>query len=309
MAAAPDDDQRDSSLSGPAGRRALLLVNPQSRRGDGPLDGVIDALNRAGIEVLRESVATPEEVSPDIIRRAGEVDRVIVCGGDGSANAAARGILSTGLPLGIIPLGTGNDLARTLGLPLDPVAAAGVIAAGTTRLVDIGEVNGHPFFNVASLGISTALAEQLTRDVKRRWGRLGYAVAALAVLLKARPFRARIVSTGDSVTVLTMQVAVGNGRHYGGGMTVSEDAAIDDGELDLYSLEFPSVWSMALMLPAFISGAQGRWREVRTVRCASFEIRTRRPRKVSADGEVVTQTPARFSVRPAAVRIFAPPGA
>jgi len=309
MAADPDDDQRHGTLSGTTGRRALLLVNPQSRRGDAPLDGVIDALHRAGIAVLRESMETPEEVSPDIIRRAGEVDRVIVCGGDGSVNAAARGILGTGLPLGIIPLGTGNDLARTLGLPLDPVAAAGVIAAGATRRIDVGEVNGHPFFNVASLGISTALAEELTRDVKRRWGRLGYAIAAFTALLKARPFRARIVSDGESVTVHTMQVAVGNGRHYGGGMTVSEDAAIDDGELDLYSLEFPSVWSMALMLPAFRTGAHGRWREVRTVRCATFEIRTRRPRKVNADGEVVTQTPARFRVLPAAVRVFAPPAA
>jgi YegS/Rv2252/BmrU family lipid kinase len=309
MAAEPDNDQRYGTPSGTPGRRALLLVNPQSRRGDGPLDGVIDVLHRAGIEVLRESVATPQEVSPDIIRRAGEVDRVIVCGGDGSVNAAACGILDSGLPLGIIPLGTGNDLARTLGLPLDPVAAASVIAAGATRMVDLGEVNGHPFFNVASLGISTALAEELTRDVKRRWGRLGYAIAAFTALLKARPFRARIVSTGDSVTVHTLQVAVGNGRHYGGGMTVSEDAAIDDGELDLYSLEFPSVWRMVLMLPAFRSGAHGRWREVRTVRCTSFEIRTRRPRKVSADGEVVTQTPARFRVLPAAVRVFAPPAA
>jgi YegS/Rv2252/BmrU family lipid kinase len=309
MVADLDPDERRGNPTGTAGRRVLLLVNPRSRRGDSPLNGVIDVLQQAGMAVLRESVETPEEVSPDIIRRAYEVDCVVVCGGDGSVNAAARGILATGLPLGIIPLGTGNDLARTLGLPLDPVAAAAIVAAGATRLVDVGEVNGHPFFNVASLGISTALAEELTREVKRRWGRLGYALAAVSVLLKARPFTARIVSTSDSVTVHTMQVAVGNGRHYGGGMTVSEDAAIDDGELDLYSLEFPSVWSMVLMLPAFVSGAQGRWREVRTVRCASFEIRTRRPRKVSADGEVVTQTPARFRVLPAAVHIFVPPGA
>ncbi|MFC0284112.1 hypothetical protein ACFFJB_10915 [Camelimonas abortus] len=127
-------------------------------------------------------------------------------------------------------------------------------------------------------------------------------------MLRARPFSAVIRSAQGEAPARTFQIAVGNGRHYGGGNVVSERAAIDDGQLDLYSLEMSTVWKMALMLPAFRAGAHGAWSEVRTARCAAFDVLTRRPKPVNADGEIVTATPAHFRVHPAAVRIFAPQG-
>ena len=104
-----------------------------------------------------------------------------------------------------------------------------------------------------------------------------------------------------------MQIAVGNGRFYGGGTVVAEDAAIDDGHLDLYSLEIRTVFKLALMLQSFRSGAHGAWSEVRTLRGTEFEIRTRRPRPVNVDGELIAETPAVFKVHPGAVTVFAPP--
>ncbi|MBB4040420.1 YegS/Rv2252/BmrU family lipid kinase [Microvirga flocculans] len=227
-------------------------------------------------------------------------------GGDGTLNAAAFGVIEAGLPLGILPLGTANDLARTLHIPFDLDGAAQVIADGHTRRIDLGIVNGEPFFNVASLGLSAELAQKLTRDIKRRWGRLGYALVALKVLAQARPFRATITSETESVRVRTLQIAVGNGRFYGGGNAVEKDAAIDDQHLDLYSLELERAWKLALMARSFRYGQHGAWEEVRAVRAKEFDIRTRRPRPINADGEIVTQTPAHFSIRPAAVTVFAP---
>jgi diacylglycerol kinase (ATP) len=288
------------------GPRTLVLVNPNSRRGSESLDAVNERLEKGGLILQHETFNSADEVSQDIVRRAPDVDRVVICGGDGSVNAAARGLMETGLPFGVLPLGTGNDLARTLGLPEDLLAAADVIVAGRVRPIDLGMVNDKPFFNVASLGLSTDLARSLTPDIKRRWGRLGYALAALKVLSRAAPFTATIVAKGDVARVKTMQIAVGNGRYYGGGMSVSDRAEIDDHHLDLYSLELKSVWKLAAMLPAFRAGSHGAWEEVRTERCTEFEIRTRRPRPVNCDGELCTETPARFKIVPDAVRVFSP---
>lgn len=288
------------------GRRALLLYNPHARRGAEVFEAASARLAAKRIEVVNEAFRSPAEVSPDIVRRREGVDMVVVCGGDGSLNAAARGLIETGLPLGIIPSGTGNDLARSLGIPPDVACAADIIAAGGTRPIDVGEVNGHPFFNVASLGLSVELARRLTPETKRRWGRIGYALAAARVLLSARPFTATIVDRNGATDVETLQIAVGNGRHYGGGNVVEETATIDDRHLDLYSLELRSVWKLALMLRSFRAGTHGRWSEVRTVRCTDFEVRTPEPRAVNADGEIITYTPARFTIRPAAIHVFAP---
>lgn len=287
-------------------RKALLLINPNARSGKANIDDVLDDLWGGGIDLIQERFDTPHEVSDDIIRRREEIDCVIVCGGDGTINAAARGLMETGLPLGILPMGTANDLARTLNLPLDLKAAAKVIATGKTKKVDVGTVNGHPFFNVASLGLSADLARGLTRETKRRWGRLGYAFAASRVLAQARPFSAWIKSKNGVARVKTMQIAVGNGRHYGGGNVVEKSAGIDDGYLDLYSLELKSVWQLALMIRSFRRGAHGAWNEVRTEKCVEFDIETRTPRPINTDGELVTFTPAHFSVHPKAVTAYVP---
>lgn len=287
-------------------RRLLVIVNHRSRSGAIAAGTAVSRLGAAGFDLMVSSPSSPREVAPWIEAHAAGAGAVVVVGGDGSVNATAPALVKTGLPLGIVPAGTANDLARTLGLPEDLDAAAAVITAGHRRRIDLGDVNGHLFFNVASLGLSAELARQLTRETKRRFGRLGYALAAAKVLIRARPFRALIVSSEGAARVKTLQIAVGNGRYYGGGMAVQHNAEIDDAHLDLYSLETGRVWKLLAMLHAFRKGRHGLWREVRATRDRSFEIRTRKPRPINADGELVTFTPAQFSVRSRAVSVFVP---
>jgi YegS/Rv2252/BmrU family lipid kinase len=286
--------------------RALLIVNPNSRSGAAQLRTAVERLEAHGLEPVPMEGGSREATSSLIVEHGRGMDLVVVGGGDGSINAAALGVTERKLPLGILPMGTANDLARTLGIPTDLDQAARIIAAGRTRRIDLGLVNGRPFFNVASLGLSAELAKQLTRDVKRRFGRLGYGLVALKLLARARPFRATITSEDGSVRVRTLQIAVGNGRYYGGGNTVAKNAAIDDQHLDLYSLELRRAWKLALMARSFRYGEHGAWEEVRAIRAKEFDIRTRRPRSINADGEIVTKTPAHFTIRPGAVRVFAP---
>ena len=287
-------------------RRTLVLLNPNARQGKQNIDGILDRMEDEGLSIKVESSLGAADLSDGIIKRKDDIDCVIVCGGDGTINASARGLMETKLPVGLFPKGTANDLARTLGIPTDLNKAADIIIAGNTNAIDVGSVNGHPFFNVASLGLSADLARGLTRETKQRWGRLGYAVAASRVLMQARPFTAWIANKDERVRVKTMQIAVGNGRHYGGGNVVEATAAIDDGMLDLYSLELRNVAKLALMLRSFRQGAHGAWNEVRTKRCVEFDIETRTPRPINTDGELVTQTPAHFKVHRESVTVYVP---
>lgn len=287
-------------------RRGLFLGNKHSRRGAEAVPTAFAQLERLGFSLTTVEIREKADLSRAVIENARECDAVIVAGGDGTINAVASGLLETGLPLGIVPAGTGNDLARTLGIPEDIGAATEVIAAGHTRTIDVGTVNDRPFFNVASIGLSVDLAHVLTGDLKRRFGRAGYAVAALGVLARTRPFRATIRSAEGSVSVSTLQIAVGNGRYYGGGNAIEKTAAIDDQRLDLYSLEFRKAWKLALLARSFRYGEHGAWDEVRAIRAREFDVVTRSPKPVNADGEIVTTTPAHFRIQPNAVRVFCP---
>lgn len=286
-------------------RRALLLVNPKARRGGTSIDAVRKVLQEAGISLFEPSRKKNDNLADLISRHANEIDLVIVGGGDGTLNAAAPGLVYTGLPMGVLPLGTANDFARTLGLPLDPVEAAKVIAAGRTKPIDLGEVNGHLFFNVASIGFSAELAGELTEHAKKRFGTLGYGIVAARLLMRSRLFKAFLDHDGITETIKTMQVSVGNGRHYGGGMTVEETATADDGWLDFYSLEVDHWWRLLRLLPSMRKGTHGQWDDVRAFRTTEVTVRTSRPRPVNTDGELTTWTPARFRIRPKAVLVYA----
>nr|WP_281040488.1 hypothetical protein [Mesorhizobium sp. M7A.F.Ca.US.010.02.1.1] len=167
------------------------------------------------------------------------------------------------------------------------------------RQIGIGRVDGNAFFNTANIGLSTELA--------KRFGRLGYAWAAVKVLTRPMRFHAKSIEKGAATDLETYQIAVENGCHYGGGNVVEETADIDDGRLDLYSVEMTNLWKLALMLRAFHSGTHGAWREVGTATCVEFDIETEKPTPVTTDGNIVTSTPAHFKVHLKAISVFAPP--
>jgi YegS/Rv2252/BmrU family lipid kinase len=313
MAASPaSPDLHDAPAGPPPTRtRALLLVNRKARRGKGDLSAALGRLRAAGFEFVEERVDVPTQLAQVVRRHRDRVDAVIIGGGDGTLTMAADGLVDAQLPLGILPLGTANDLARTLNLPLDPAVAAGVIAAGHQRRIDLGWVNGTHFFNVATVGLGVGVTRRLNRERKSRWGVLAYLFAAAQVVTRARPFAADIRTGTETVRVRTVQVTVGNGRHFGGGMTVDQAATIDDGVLHLVSLEAEHWWQLVALLPAMWRGTQWRARHIRTLRGREFEITPvkKRKKKVTADGEVSSRTPAVIRLVPRALSVFVPPPA
>jgi YegS/Rv2252/BmrU family lipid kinase len=287
-------------------QRALLLMNRHARQGTKGLSEAIDQLQTLGLELIEESTEDPQHL-PDIIRRYQDrVDLVIIGGGDGTLNAAVDGLVDTHLPLGILPLGTANDLARTLEIPNSLPEACEIIANGHVQRIDLGWVNGKHFFNVASMGLSVQITQMLTKETKRRWGILAYAITAVQAILQARPFSAEIRLNGESIPVKTVQIAVGNGRYYGGGMAVVHDATIDDQRLDLYSLELRHWWQIVALLPAMRQGRHISASSVRSFRGKEIEVYTRKHRPINTDGEITTHTPAHFRVIPQALAVLVP---
>lgn len=289
-------------------RRALFLVNPFARQGQADVAAIRSRLVEAGVELV-DGLALNQKNSSQIIRElADRVDEVIIGGGDGTLNAAAAGLLETQKPFGILPMGTANDLCRTLAIPLDLTAACEVICAGQSRRIDLGQVNDRYFFNVASLGLPVKVTRRLSRESKSRWGVFAYIWAVAGTLIRTRRIPIELRAGGEWMKLRTVQLTVGNGRHYGGGMTVDQDSCIDDGLLELFSLEVRRGWQIIGLLFAMRRGTLGTASKARLLRGPVFEVRTisRRARSITTDGEITTRTPALFKVIPAALSVFVP---
>jgi YegS/Rv2252/BmrU family lipid kinase len=286
--------------------RLLLVVNLHASRAKASLGGAVACLTGNGFDLdIRQS--TDRDSLSNVIREcAGHVDSVVVAGGDGTVNGAIPALIEARKPVGILPFGTANDLARTLGIPADPVAAAEVIVAGATRAVDVGTVNDAHFINVASIGLSVKIAEKQDEELKRQWGIFSYVVAAASALNEAQRFEARISCGDRSETVRAYQIAIGNGIHFGGGLTVSPEAAIDDGLLDVYAIETASVPELIAIAPRLRDGTLVERDDVAFFRGSSARVETPKPMPVNTDGEVTTKTPAEFSVLKGALEVFAP---
>jgi diacylglycerol kinase (ATP) len=287
-------------------RRALLLINPHARFGQQDL--ATAPWQNLGLELV---LPDPDiTLAQAIYDHCDDVDLVIVGGGDGTLNRVADALVATGLPLAILPLGTANDLARTLGIPIGIPAACQVAAAGRPLCIDLGCINGKHFFNVASLGLSVDITQRLDPHLKRRWGVLAYAIAALEVGWEkfwGQTTLGAEIHQGDQVTAVhTLQIAIGNGRFYGGGLAVAPDAAIDDQRLDLYSWEMRPGWRWLGLLPRLRSGNYSGMAAVRSLQGQAFSIYTDRPCAINTDGELTTMTPAHVFLKPQALTVLVP---
>jgi diacylglycerol kinase (ATP) len=295
-------------------RAVAVVVNAGSRRGAEAVDRVTALLGRAGYDDVR---TYPVRRGSDLPHRLDEAlaegpDVLVAGGGDGTIGCAAGRVAGTGVTLGVLPLGTANDFARTLGIPTGLDEAVAALVSGRVVDVDLGRVDGRAYLNVASIGLSVGVTERLTPGLKKRLGPLAYPVATLLAYRHHRPFRARLeFPDGDHEPVELddlLQVAVGNGRHYGGGNAVSPTASIDDHLLDVYAIvrgRFSDHVSIARFLKdgSFVEHERVHHLTTRRVR-----VVTEPELSVNLDGEIAASTPADFAVERNALHVVVPLG-
>jgi YegS/Rv2252/BmrU family lipid kinase len=231
---------------------------------------------------------------------------VIIGGGDGTLSAVVPHFENTGRTLGVMPFGTGNAFARDLSIPTDIQKAAEIIAGGNIAQVDIGVANGKRFLNVATLGVTTLIARQLDSDFKKISATLAYGYAFFRALQRTKHFAAELTVNGKKHSFETLQIVVGNGRHHAGSLLVSEDAALNAGQLQIYALTGTNKWDLFRLALNARSGKQGELQEVLTFSAKEAHLETRPSRSSTLDGEIATRTPISFSVLPKALKVAVP---
>lgn len=288
-------------------RTALLIVNPNSRSGsDADMQEGIALLEAAGIHLINTTSNSAEQTRRLIVEHCRTIDLVILGGGDGTISSAAPVLYQHQLPFAILPLGTANDLARSLGMSGDLLEAFQLIVKNHRSRMNLGVVNGHYFFNAANIGLGVRVTHELTPEIKKQWGVFSYLAAVFAALKKNRKFRATIRVDGKTYKVSSIQLAVGNGRYYGGGNVIDEYSTIDDGKLCLYSVPPLTLWELLTLAPLLRNGKQRLTDKIFTASGQRIEINTSRLREIHADGEPVSITPALFEVIPEALEVIRP---
>jgi diacylglycerol kinase (ATP) len=217
-------------------REIALLTNPNAGKGRAAKarDRALIRLRAAGLDV-RSLEGRDAAEALDLARKAvaDGVDALVVCGGDGMVHFGAQAVAGTGIPLGIVPAGTGNDVARYFDIPRkDPEAAADRIVAGRTRTVDLARSGSQYFATVLAAGFDAVVNERANRMTWPR-GQMRYNIATLAELRVFEPLPYTLQLDDREVSLEAMLVSVGNGPSFGGGLRITEGAVLDDGLLDV----------------------------------------------------------------------------
>ncbi|WP_299928472.1 diacylglycerol kinase [uncultured Nocardioides sp.] len=289
------------------GREIALLTNPTAGRGRGARhrDAALTRLRESGF-VVRNLQGRDADEAADLASAcvADGVEALVVCGGDGLVHLGVQAVAGTGTPLGLIPSGTGNDVARYLGLPrTDPVAAADRIIASRLRTIDLARSGERWFVTVLAAGFDAIVNERANTMTWPR-GQMRYNLATLAELRTFRPIPYVLQLDDETMEHEAMLVAVGNGPSFGGGLRITEGALLDDGLLDVVVITRMSKSKLVRSYPRLFTGridgvAEYVHRRVRTVTVAA-------PGIVSyADGERFGPLPLTIECVPGALDVIA----
>jgi YegS/Rv2252/BmrU family lipid kinase len=288
-------------------RRLALFANPAAAGGRAlaTLPAVEGELTHLGVPHRVVDTSGVEHAREEARRAAEGGETVVAVGGDGLVGSLAGALRGGVGDLAIVPSGRGNDFARVLGIPKEPREAARVAVDGRSRTLDLGLANGRPFVGIASLGFDSD-ANRIANEAKLVKGNLVYLYAALRALAGWKHARFRVTVDGRTREVVGYSVAIGNSKAYGGGMFVFPHAKLDDGLLDVLTVEQHGKLRWLAAVPKVFKGEHvdspyGRFETGEVV-----EVVADRPFTVYADGDPIAELPLEVRVDKGALRVIVP---
>ena len=293
--------------------RICVLFNPRAGSA-GQMGALRDAL--AAVPGLTVRDLGPDDKLPELAAQAARdgFDVVAVAGGDGTVHAAANGLLDAGAEaaLAVLPLGTGNDFCRTLGIPLDPLEAVGLLTGGSVRRVDAVRVTGGPdrwMVNAATGGFSGKVAAEVTSELKAAWGPLAYLRGAAGPLAELPQYTLVMrYDDGPPESAEVVNVVVGNARMAAGGLPVAPSANPEDGLLDIVIVRAGGTLDLSVVAARLMHGDYTEDEHVVHRRARRVEIASAPPMPLSIDGELCEGERFTFEVKPGALRVVVGPG-
>jgi YegS/Rv2252/BmrU family lipid kinase len=289
-----------------ASPRAVLVVNTHSRRGRQLYGEAKRILEQRGCRLeaaypVRDPARTPEIVAAAVAQGH---TFIVVGGGDGTISAIVDAVAHRDVVLGILPLGTANSFARTVGIPLALEDAIDVLLNGRVADVDLGQIDGDRFANAAAIGLPARIARSVPPTLKRWFGRGGYLMTAGVQMLRHRPFRCTLTQQGTTRHFDALEVRIANGA-YQGGVLVAEEAHPESRDLVIHVIK-GRAWSLAGTWARAILGVAPSAEDVEILRCREIVIDAEPKQYVSIDGEPVTRTPVRAAVDRQALLLMVP---
>jgi YegS/Rv2252/BmrU family lipid kinase len=287
-------------------KQAILIVNTHSRTGAEDFAEAVDLLEGAGIELVeKHAIEDPTHVQYAVRKAVDEAPMVIVGGGDGTLSSTIDFFKDHDTIFALLPLGTANSFARSLGIPLDLAGAVEVIANGTPRRIDLGCINGDYFGNSAAIGLSPMIARTVPHKLKKYLGRVGYALWAAKVGIRFRPFKLTIDYGQAQSKVWATEVRIANGGYFGG-VELVEDAEVDSGEIVVQIVTGKSQRNLVNSWVSNMLKLRHRDQWQAEIHAREIRLATEPVMDVTIDGELATKTPIDVRIVPDAVVIAAP---
>jgi YegS/Rv2252/BmrU family lipid kinase len=291
----------------PLPRSAVLLVNAKSRKGRDLFRQASAKLRAAGITLIAARAIRDPGKLPTAVKEAVDsgAPMVIVGGGDGSLSCSVDLLVGHDTVFALLPLGTANSFARTLGIPLDLDGAIDVIANGQRRRVDLGMIDHDYFANCASIGISPLIGETIPHGLKKWLGRPGYLAWALFQFTRFKPFKLTVGEGDAAETIDALEVRIANGGYHGGAEVVDE-AEVDSGEIVVQAVIGSSAWQLGWSWFATVLRLPARRQTTREFHGRQLRIATNPPLPISIDGEVLAHTPVMAKVAKGVIEVATP---
>lgn len=284
-----------------------FIVNPAAGNGYAlkTEQQLVGALKGMDIEYEFVHTSMPEEAT-QLAKNAAQkmgCEGVIAVGGDGTAFEVACGLMDTGIPLGIIPAGTGNDFIKTVNIPKKPLEALEHIIHGHAKPVDVGRLNDRMFLNVCGTGFDVQTLEYTLAAKKYVRGILPYLIGVVRAIFSYKPVHVSFTVDGQTQERDVLLCSVANGQFIGGGIPVCPDARPDDGLMDMVIVETKPRWKIPFYLPGLLMGRIDQFQITTHKRCKEMTIESK-GMKLNVDGEIFSLDRAEFEIMPGKLMLY-----